>query len=176
MNQSYSCQPTPQQQQCEIWAASVTYTTAHSNPGSVIHWARPGIEPTSSWILVGFVTAEPGWERPDPVFFLCWDIFDYWFYLLTIYRSVQIFCFLIGRLYVSQNLPVCLDYPVCQCIIFHSLIIFISVKTVMSSLLIMIFSNLSLFFLISLTRGLSNFLPFSKNRLLILLIFFPPCF
>ena len=26
------------------------------------HWARPGIEPASSWILVGFVTTEPRWE------------------------------------------------------------------------------------------------------------------
>ena len=25
-------------------------------------WARPRIEPTSSWILVGFVNAEPWWE------------------------------------------------------------------------------------------------------------------
>ena len=32
-----------------------TYTTAHSNAGSLTHWARPGIEPTSSWMLVGFV-------------------------------------------------------------------------------------------------------------------------
>ena len=28
------------------------------------HWGRPGIEPTSSWILVRFVTAEPQWELP----------------------------------------------------------------------------------------------------------------
>ena len=28
------------------------------------HWARPGIEPMSSWILVGFVTAEPRRELP----------------------------------------------------------------------------------------------------------------
>ena len=37
-------------QQCQIQAMSVTYTTAHSNA------ARPGIEPASSWMLVGFVT------------------------------------------------------------------------------------------------------------------------
>ena len=34
-------------------AASATYTTAHGNGGSLTCWARPGIEPTSSWILVG---------------------------------------------------------------------------------------------------------------------------
>ena len=34
---------------------SVTYTTAHSIAGSLTHWARPGIQPKSSWVLVGFV-------------------------------------------------------------------------------------------------------------------------
>ena len=31
-------------------------TTAHSNARSLTHGARPGINPASSWILVGFVT------------------------------------------------------------------------------------------------------------------------
>ena len=35
-----------------------------SNNGSLTHWKGPGIEPTSSWILVGFVTMEPHWEPP----------------------------------------------------------------------------------------------------------------
>ena len=39
------CQPTPQPQQHQIGAVSATYTA--------------GVEPASSWILVGFVTAEP---------------------------------------------------------------------------------------------------------------------
>ena len=30
--------------------------------GSLTQWARPGIEPVSSWILVRFNTAEPWWE------------------------------------------------------------------------------------------------------------------
>ena len=34
------------------------------NTGSLTHWARPGIKPVSSWILVGFVTIEPRWELP----------------------------------------------------------------------------------------------------------------
>ena len=29
---------------------------------SPTHWARPGIEPASSWILVRFVSAAPPWE------------------------------------------------------------------------------------------------------------------
>ena len=34
------------------------YATAHNNTGSLTHRARPGIELSSSWILVRFVTAE----------------------------------------------------------------------------------------------------------------------
>ena len=45
-----------------IWAASVTYATVHSNTRSLTHWARPGIEPVTSWILVRFVSPEPSWE------------------------------------------------------------------------------------------------------------------
>ena len=40
----------------------VTYTTAHSNARSSIHWVRPGIEPATSWILVGFISVAPQWE------------------------------------------------------------------------------------------------------------------
>ena len=40
--------------QCRIRAAYATYTTAHSNASSLTHWARPGIEPSSTWILIGF--------------------------------------------------------------------------------------------------------------------------
>ena len=29
---------------------------AKGNTGSLTHWARPRIEPTSSWILVGFIS------------------------------------------------------------------------------------------------------------------------
>ena len=61
-NWSYSCQPTTQPQQRSIRAASVTYTTAHSSARFLTHWLRLSIEPTSSWILVGFITAEPQQE------------------------------------------------------------------------------------------------------------------
>ena len=41
--------------------------TAHGNGGSLTHWVRPGIKPTSSWILVGFVNH---WATMGiPVFF-----------------------------------------------------------------------------------------------------------
>ena len=39
-----------------IQAVSATYTAACSNTGSLTPWARPGIEPAYSRILVGFLT------------------------------------------------------------------------------------------------------------------------
>ena len=51
--------PMPQPQQRQIWATSAIYTIACGNTGSLNHWARPGIEPTTPWFLVGFVSAAP---------------------------------------------------------------------------------------------------------------------
>ena len=48
----------------------VIYTTAHGIARSWTHWAGPGIEPESSWILVRFVTAELQQELQQIVF-LC---------------------------------------------------------------------------------------------------------
>ena len=62
LNQSCSCRPTPQPWQYRIQAVSATYTTAHGNARSLPHWVRPGMEPTSSWILVRLVSAAPQWE------------------------------------------------------------------------------------------------------------------
>ena len=42
-----------------------TYTTTHGNAGPLTYWARPGTEPVSSPILVGFITTEPWWEHQD---------------------------------------------------------------------------------------------------------------
>jgi len=39
-----------------------TCTTADGNAGSLTHWARPGIEPAFSWMIVRFISDEPGWE------------------------------------------------------------------------------------------------------------------
>ena len=44
------------------------YTTAHGNTRSLTHWARPGIEPASSWILVRFFTSAPQQERLSFIF------------------------------------------------------------------------------------------------------------
>ena len=68
LNQSCNCQPVPQPRQCRIRATSAAYTTAHVNARSLSHWARPRMEPESSWTLVGFVTAEPQRELIFTVF------------------------------------------------------------------------------------------------------------
>ena len=39
-----------QPQKHQIQASSEIYATAFSNAWSLTHWARPGIEPKSSWI------------------------------------------------------------------------------------------------------------------------------
>ena len=54
--------PTPKPQHRRIRATTATCTPAHSNTRSLTHWARPGIEPVSLWILVRFVSIEPRWE------------------------------------------------------------------------------------------------------------------
>ena len=36
--------------------------TAQGNTGSLTHWARPGIEPTTAQFLVRFISAGPQWE------------------------------------------------------------------------------------------------------------------
>ena len=57
-----------QPQQCQIQAASATYTTVYSNTRSPTHWARPGIEPASSWMFVRFISTGPWWELPGHTF------------------------------------------------------------------------------------------------------------
>ena len=54
LNRSYSWRPQPQPQPHGIRAE-----IAHGNAGSLTHWARPGIEPVSSWMPVRCVFAEP---------------------------------------------------------------------------------------------------------------------
>ena len=48
--------------QHRIQAESATYTTAGSNTRFLTHRVRPGIEPTTSWFLVGFMSTAPRWE------------------------------------------------------------------------------------------------------------------
>ena len=67
---SCSCRSTPQPQPRQIRATSATYTKACGNARALTHRVRPGIKPTSSWILVRFVFAAPQWELPLSKFLL----------------------------------------------------------------------------------------------------------
>jgi len=49
---------------------SKPYTAAHHNTGSLTHWEKPGIEPESSWFLVGFISAAPQQELQKQTFLL----------------------------------------------------------------------------------------------------------
>ena len=46
----------------QIGAVAADLHYSHSNTGSLTHWSRPGIKPSTSWFLVGFVSAEP-WQE-----------------------------------------------------------------------------------------------------------------
>ena len=75
----------PQPQQLGIWAMSATYTTAHSNAGSLTHWARPGIQPETSWFLVGFVNHWAMMGTPGS----CWNFKKKkWTYIKRTWPSV----------------------------------------------------------------------------------------
>ena len=67
--QSCSCWPTPQPQQHQFWATFATYTAVCSNARSLTHWGRPGMEPTSSWIVIGFLIPWTTKGIPIPIFF-----------------------------------------------------------------------------------------------------------
>ena len=44
--------------------AASLYHSSQQQAGSLTHWVRPGIEPASSWILVGFVSTVPQQKLP----------------------------------------------------------------------------------------------------------------
>ena len=86
-NWSCSCWPTPQPQKQQFWATSSIYTTAHGNTRSLKHWARSGIKPSSSWLLVRFVITEPKWELLDVLI----KLISLWESLLNVYIYIIIF-------------------------------------------------------------------------------------
>ena len=60
-----------------IQATSATYTTIHSNVGSLTHQERPGIEPTLPWIRVSFITCWATTATPFLIFLqIYWSMID----------------------------------------------------------------------------------------------------
>ena len=60
----------------------LVYATVHSNARSFTHWSRPGIEATSSWIPVGFVTSVPQQELLKLFLFEKWLLNALVFFIL----------------------------------------------------------------------------------------------
>ena len=99
---------------------SATYTIAHGHAGSPTHWARPGIEPMSSLILVKFISTEPQRELLDTLHYthlgkyvsLILPTFSYilpLFYILILnYENLYIVNFWIKREFV--RVPVVLQW------------------------------------------------------------------
>ena len=67
-NPGHGSKPPPPPEQHRIQATSVANTIAHGNAGSLTHGASLGLKPSFSWILVGFVSAEPQWNFNDGYF------------------------------------------------------------------------------------------------------------
>ena len=59
---------TPQPEQHQIQAYLWLMLPLVATPDPLTHWARPGIQPTSSWILVGFLTHWATIGAPPSVF------------------------------------------------------------------------------------------------------------
>ena len=83
----------------------MTYTTARGSTGSLTHWVRPGIEPTCSWMLVRFVSAEPRRE--------CWVFFFKKFYLICIrvqlvYSVVSLLYSIVTQSYMYMYMYICM--------------------------------------------------------------------
>ena len=63
--------------------------TAHGNAGSLTHWARPGIEPATSWFLAGFVNY---WATTGPPlkYFKMVYLALAWLYSLVVYKLLML--------------------------------------------------------------------------------------
>ena len=69
------------------------HSSWHGNARSLTHWERSGIKPTSLWILVGFVTAQPWRELLTWAFLHCFLYVEvrvscvFWFWAMPLQPS-----------------------------------------------------------------------------------------
>ena len=82
----------PPPQWCRIQVACAAYTTALSNAGSLI---RPGIEPASSWMLVGFINHWAMMGTPSFLFFYSYYSMNFITFIVVQWSSQPNFSFLI---------------------------------------------------------------------------------
>ena len=76
-----------------VGAVAASLSQSHSNARSLTHWARPGIEPTTSWFIVRFISAAP-WRELQLFLILGFNNLTYTrlpfcflFILLSLHRS-----------------------------------------------------------------------------------------
>ena len=110
-----------QPQQYGIRATSATYIpwlTAMPDPPT--HWARPGIEPTWSWILVLFVSTSPQWELPQ-YYLLKRLSFPHWVVLATLSKSFWLYMWeFLSGLSIVFHLSVSVSEPGLHCLDYYS--------------------------------------------------------
>ena len=75
------------EQQRGIWNTSAIYSAACGKDGPLTPWARPGIEPTASWILVGFLIH---WATMGTLFFFFLSFFSFLFLLHLWHMEVPV--------------------------------------------------------------------------------------
>ena len=115
--------------------------------------------------------------------FVCKGAFLFCFVLFLNYKfnftssdwSLQIVCFFLAGCTVLEIFSFLLGWPICRYIAVHSILLglfVISVILVVISLLsfLILFIWFSLFLMVSLAKGLSILLIFSKDQLLVLLL------
>ena len=61
-----------------ITTTAASLCCSHSNARSLTHWAKPGIEPETSWFLVGFVSTAPWLELPWSSTLRMWPLDKCW--------------------------------------------------------------------------------------------------
>ena len=113
--ESEHCWPTSQLQQLGLPAASVAYAAAYGNARSPTHWVRPGTDPPSPWILVGFISATP--QQEFLILFwlllLCGIVWSQeagflWLLFLKMVLAIQgLLCFLIHFKIICSNCERC---------------------------------------------------------------------
>ena len=94
----------PEPHQLRIWAASANYTTAHSNAQSLIHWARAGIEPSTSWFLVRFVNHCATTGTPRNIFSNSLNTFNHFgeMFFKSVFLELDFLCFIYYKV-LSEN-------------------------------------------------------------------------
>ena len=120
---NWSCSRRPIPQPRHLQAASAAYTTAHSSTRSLTHRVRPGIEPTSSWILVRFVTTRPQKDLQRFCFLSLSLVhpFDDYLKRKGPREMIWLISLILGRLYSMSKSSVTISS--CSHFHFHSLLI-----------------------------------------------------